>query len=326
MVLFTTCGNNHSFNATKQVSSISANTLLPCIFIVLAHASGFLINFTIIIMIIKVNKIKSLFDSLIFHLAICDLLFVIPVFIYVGALYGNYFISWPVAILNPTCKMVVFFAFMGITLHSYTLVLISFERYRIIVHPAKPRMKGRHIIITLLAMWLLLAIAPVCIISDVVPIPDTKYRYICLLQIKEGSVVIVLLALYFLLFGYLMPICIMLYCYIRIIRRLRQISMITRKRFRDQTEGQRQRKRIIVSLICISTLFIIFEFPLMIALVNVICLRSHVTTSAIENYLINNNTNYFIGFFINISPIFDPIVYLIKSKKIRQLCARKINC
>ena len=295
------------FNVPMPTSILIGNLM-----IVLIYSLGLIFNVVIMGMIITVDKIKNAADVLILHLAICDIFISVAFLVYCGVVYSTYHLGWPASIMDVVCKLITFVMLLSLSLHIYTLTWIALERYRVIIHPTKPQLKGKNMVIILISMWFFLAIVPA------LGIPGTAasrfLKYLCYHHVQGQRYSIVLASLYFLVIGYIIPTIIMFYCYARIIKKLRQVSWMIKKRVTEQNQGQKHKERVIKTLIVVSALFVITGLPLVIGLARSIYVDSTASTLTVQQYASISFINYFIGFFLHISPIYNPIIYLIKKK------------
>lgn len=263
-------------------------------------------------MLIKVDKIKNAADVLILHLAICDTFISIAFLVYCSVVYSTFHLGWPASIMDMVCKWMTFVMLISLSLHIYTLTWIALERYRVIIHPTKPPLKGKNMTIIMTSMWFLLGIVPA------LGIPGTTasrhLKYLCYHHVQGQRYLIVLASMYFLIVGYLIPAIIMFYCYARIIKKLRQVSWMIKKRVKQEDKSQKHKERVIKTLIIVSILFIITGLPLIIGFARSIYIDNSAATLTVQQYASMSFTTYITGFLLHLSPVYNPIIYLIKKK------------
>ena len=169
-------------------------------------------------------------------------------------------------------------------------------------------------------MWVLISIMP----GIMVPynIADTNYSYICVIKNFQHNYVMIINSVYFVVLGYLIPGSIMLYCYIKIIKRLRQTSMITCNRLASKNEslGERHKKRVIKTLIAVSFTFSLTGIPLIIALISNIYVTTKIDTFTFSDYQTLSNITYLFGILLLLSPLYNPLIYLAKKKSAWHYC------
>ena len=112
---------------------------------------------SLVILAYKNPKMRTVTNLFIANLAVADLmvsLINVPVNITMTVL-----VTWP---LGPVlCKVIPFL--VGVTIFSSvgTLVAISVDRYRAIVHPLLPRIRTRHALMAVVAIWALAFVYPI---------------------------------------------------------------------------------------------------------------------------------------------------------------------
>lgn len=301
-------------NNTSPNNSLPINVFLGGLMIINIYTLGFILNIAIIILVFKTEKFKAASDVLIVHLSACDILLCISFLSYSGAIYAGYFMGWPSAIMDPTCKIYTFLLLVSLSLRAYTLTWMSIERYRTIIYSTKPGLQVRNMVAILICTSILLSIVPALGIPNTVA--DYQIRYTCHYDVHQRYL-IVIASLYFLVVCYIIPAIIMFYCYSGIIKKFRQVSWVTLRRRVNRESSKCPKMRVIKILIFISLLFIITGLPLIIGFFLTIYRESNLVNLTATDYDNFNVSNYFIGFLLHISPIYNPVIYFTK---------KKINC
>lgn len=303
-------------NITSQVYYLPEDTVIGFITGGTIASVGFIVNFAVLIMLFRVDGVKSAADALVAHLALSDLLSTIPILIIATVVlathtpgWSEYYIDWACKLLNFGL-MTFYFSTIG------TLTLMSIERYRAIIHPLKPRINSKQTAIILLSMWILITIMPGIMIPY--NIADVNYSYVCVTKNFQHNYLMIIASIYFVVFGYLIPGSIMLYCYTKIIKRLRQTSLITSNKSSVKTEsrGDLHKKRVIKTLIAVSFTFSLTGIPLIIALISNINVTTQVHTFTSTDYQALSSITFLFSILLLLSPLYNPLIYLAKKKPI----------
>lgn len=271
---------------------------------------GFILNLSLLAITFIKNKIKSVSDGLIAHLAIVDLMTSTSTLVYVYSAFNTLYWGWSYHSINLACKVTVFFTVVFRSISVATLLAICEERYQAVIHPTKPRLSAKQTVQRLLPMWVLVVIAPAINIPEI--IADPYYKYICVTQIQKRHYVILINFIYFFICGYLLPAIYMIFCYTKIIRRLKQVTVMTSNLRTVQSGGERRKKMVIRSLIAVSAVFLISSTIMLSGLVmHIYIAAKSVILTKMDRIVLGGLTFYFF-ILLNLSPLYNPAIYLAK--------------
>ncbi|CAL4061089.1 unnamed protein product, partial [Meganyctiphanes norvegica] len=182
-----------------------------------------MIGNTLIIYVVCTNfKMRTVTNYFIANLAAGDLsmaLFCVP-FSFFSTLILKY---WPFGVIM--CITVNYLQAVSVFVSAYSLVAISFDRYRAIVSPLRPRMSRFHAKVIILVIWILsvLTTLPVAIFSVLIQPPENFYeefnRWVCTEDWGMSPVMQEVRAAYSLtlmLLQYLLPLVVLFFTYGRI--------------------------------------------------------------------------------------------------------------
>ncbi|XP_023322083.1 RYamide receptor [Eurytemora carolleeae] len=249
------------------------------------------------------NAIKSVTNYFLVNLSVADFLIsftCIP--IQVTILFLGYY---PYG--KGTCLLFSFIQPTAVCASSFTLVIVSLDRYMTIMHPLRQRMKKPKGVLCII--WL---ISGVVSIPDVVMIQYTETgpgRYQCHKPNIMPAFDVVMLV-----FVYILPVLVMLYTYSMMaltIWRKREIGevqssqLVTRK-----NQMLRSKKKMVKMLIVVVSLYTVCYFP-----INILWLvLSQLNLSQAQFAYIFTLFHCFALF----HTIFNPIIYFWMNRKIRQ--------
>lgn len=257
--------SNSSLSNITQLARLPVDEVIIYIVVLCTGVIGFIINLVAIMMITIQDKVKTASDGLVFHLMFCDLIAaVVLAASRIVVLYDNS-IGLPYQVMDEMCKAQAFAAPMSYVLTVATLSLMSVERYRAVIYPLKPRMNGKKVVVILLPIWLLSTVVAIISVSETKADPlHTSY---CIYNSNEThSYIIIIGVIYLALVGYIIPLIVMLYCYTKIITKLKLLATITESHRAKESNTQTRRKRIITTLIAVSAIFMSTGIPTVIGL------------------------------------------------------------
>ncbi|RDD37020.1 Neuropeptide FF receptor 2 [Trichoplax sp. H2] len=295
-----------------MIMHLPTDMLIAFITITLLAFLGLTINTILIILMSYSKHTKTAADGLVIHLAICDLLTTIPTLIYCPIILAFNGIGWPIHILSRLCKGVIFCLTTFYSVNVGTLTLMSIERYRAIIHPMKPRISGPKMAVLVIFLWLSVIIVPAIGISNTEA--DLRTRYLCVLHGAHQHFVVILNFSYYVVVGYIIPACIMSYCYKMIIKKLKQTSLANKNNLRIESKREFQKNLAVKILIAVSIVFILTGIPLVIGLIIHIYMDtklSHLTHN--DRNIINSCTILF-WILLQFAPLYNPMIHLAKKK------------
>ncbi|RDD40938.1 Neuropeptide FF receptor 2 [Trichoplax sp. H2] len=324
MEVFNGVSNNHSLilNATTSwIASVFNRYWYIGVIILLIFMIGFILNLIILFMMVKIDKIKFSSDIFFLHLTVCDLFICLVFSAYCIIVFKTYSLGWPEQIMTPVCRVSIFLLHVCSSLHVLTLVLIAKDRYRLILYPTRPALKSRTAYIQLASILVLSVCFPAVTLTDV--IADSRFKFICIhsWEVNGRHQIQLLGTCYFFLIIFLLPGTVIAYCHFRVIKKLRQVSAITKERFGHT--NSRHKDKAIRMLICVSVLFFIMGVPVSITLVNTIYLNANganITNYDHEQMMIQGTLPNLLIF---LAPLHNPVIYLTKKNMIyKYLCVR----
>ncbi|RDD37978.1 Neuropeptide FF receptor 2 [Trichoplax sp. H2] len=309
--------NNSTMNMTHMMATqLPPDIVIAFITLTLLAFIGFIINAILVIIAIRSNHKKTAADGLVAHLSICDLLTTIPTLSYCSVIFVFRGFGWPTQLMNILCKATIFCLTFFYSLTVSTLTLMSIERYRAIIYPMKPRVSRKSLCILLVFMWLLVAIVPALGIKNTAV--DPHNGYLCVLQGAHQHYIVVLNFSYCVIIGYIIPACIMLYCYSKIIKKLKQTSLTNRESLRIESQREFQKKRAIKILMAVSVVFILTGIPLVIGLIIHIYMDSKLSQLTHSDHDLINSLTLLFWILLQFAPLYNPIIYFAKKKNFWQ--------
>ena len=320
----------NSFNSSlpniTQPAKLSNGVAIIYFILAITSAIGFIINIIAVMMILMQDKVKAVSDILLLHLLFCDLLATSVLTINTVVVLVNDSIGLPYQVMVTMCKILASMAPMAYILGVATLTFMSIERYRAVIHPMKPRISGKKVSIILLSNWLLnIAIAVVAISESRVD-PSDKSHCIFYGSDGERSFILIIAVSCIVLIAYIIPIIIMLYCYTKIIVKLKLLTTITQGHVTKESQSQIQKKRIIKTLIAASVIFTIVGIPVVAGLIVTINVASK--TSNLTN-LERDTGNILIAvevLSLIIASTYNPAIYFVrKIENCKLSCYHKVQ-
>ena len=155
---------------------------------------------------------------------------------------------------DSLCSLRGYLIYVGHSLFLYSLTSQAFYRYVIIIHPARLWWQSMRLQLTLIcSTWIfsLAAFTPWAFNGDIVYDEDNQ---VCLLVLRPSAPV-----LYTMAYSYIIPILIIIYFYVRLVRHVRQMST---RATAAPTQFQGRRDLIVVRrIITIIIVLLIFGMP-----------------------------------------------------------------
>lgn len=276
------------------------------------NTSGFIVNIFIMVHSIKNHRAQNNTSHLVRNLLLSNILSSFSWI--VGSI--NMIIAkqagWPFTFMHFTCKFCIFFWLISYTSNVGTLTLLSIERHIAILHPIRPRLQGPKLNIVLVIVWVLSIVIsiPVSFIATV----DRVLKFDCSIRIESSPSFFFFYIIFLDIVDYLLPTCIMIYCYTRAIIKLRQTSIIAIRNKNDLSAGERRKKQVTKKLICLTVCFILTALPWLFSF-NLIFVQNNLSSSPqqnnnlhLENFIIISPVLFFISLF------FDPIFYILNNR------------
>ena len=218
--------------------------------------------------------------------------------------------DWPLYTIDIACKLKNLFWLTCYTISVFILTLLSIERYRAIIYPTKSRLRGRKLYVIILLTWLssIITSFPIIFITTV----DLVFELDCSLKIEKPSIFYFIYVVFLQIVDYILPLCIMLYCYSHTIIKLGKISINVITNKTALFARQRRKKRCIKMLIWLTACFIITALPWMFRF-NVALFRNNLLS-----FIFHQKYNYFLNNFFQSIPLitllsltYNPIFYFL---------------
>lgn len=219
--------------------------------------------------------------------------------------------GWPFILMHYTCKFGTLFWLMCYTASVGTLTLLSIERHRAILYPTRPRLNGFKLIIILVILWVLSIVIsiPIYFITSV----DRVTKFDCNIRIESSQTFHVFHIIFLDVVDYLLPICIMIFCYTRVVMKFRQTSAIALRNKKDLSAGEHRKKQVTKKLICLTICFILTALPWIFTF-NLIFIQNNQSASPQNNNPFLENFIHFIPVVFLLSLFYDPIFYILNNR------------
>lgn len=302
---FTTTNTSISpINTTKSSSSDTTYIVISGIL----NSSGFIVNCMAMIHSIKNHRAQNNTNYLIRNLLLANVLSSLAWAILTINLIVAKQICWPFTLMHYTCKFGVLFWLISYTASVGILTLLSIERYNAIIRPTRPRLQGFKLNIVLIVLWIISIIVsiPIGFIASV----DKVVKFDCVVPIERSQTFYVFHIIFLDVIDYLLPTCIMIYCYTRVVIKLRQTSINAARSKKNLSIGERRKKQVTKKLICLTICFTITAVPWLFSfnlpfILNKRLLSPQHRNPHLENFII------FIPLLFSISLFYDPIFYIL---------------
>ncbi|RDD39882.1 Neuropeptide FF receptor 2 [Trichoplax sp. H2] len=258
---------------------------------------------------------------LIGHLVLSDLLYVtqslitLIIIFYLPDVNEN----WSFSLRDTTCKLGIFVWIICYSTSVGTLTVMSIERYRTIIHPTLPKLFGKKLRLVLLLVWVvsILLASPSISLAGA----DRYNKYDCILDNQGPKYLIRAYATILNLMDYVIPLSIMLYCYTKIVIKLRKTALVTSRLKKSLTDGDRHVQRVIKMLVFVTVSFIITALPWTLG----ISLIAYSPFNNTETLITHDETLSIVSQVAQVlslsSPLYDPIMYIIANQNFRRdLC------
>ncbi|XP_033123983.1 G-protein coupled receptor 183-like [Anneissia japonica] len=211
---------------------------------------------TIVIFVFVYNKTykKSLSFKLLLHQTVIDL---------IGSLMFLIFqnIEVPDGTAGTIFCKIQFLFFYASATSTYNFVMLTVERYIAVIHPLLYQQKslsGKVTYISLVSPHVFCILTMICfpIFEDVDP--NAKICTIKEMHALAGILIII--------FQFLLPICIMLYCYVKILLKLHKTRIVNHELAneipsRNGEGAQRVKSDLLTTLVLIAFVYIVTETP-----------------------------------------------------------------
>ncbi|KAM4737377.1 nociceptin receptor [Anableps anableps] len=246
---------NGSYNETDDLLPMSVKVTILVAYMIVC-VIGLVGNFLVMYVIIRYTKMKTATNIYIFNLALADSLFLATVPFQGTDVFLGF---WPFG--NALCKTVVSIDYYNMFTSTFTLTVMSMDRYVAVCHPVKALdMRTPHKAkVVNICVWVLASAfgVPAMVLGDVevehnsveciMVIPEPKERW----EPVFGTCVFV--------FSFLIPVAIISICYSLMIKRLRNVRILSGSKEKD-----RNLRRITRMVLVVVAAFVVCWTPIQI--------------------------------------------------------------
>lgn len=197
----------------------------------------------IVLTVLRKYKIKTIQDMFLLNLTLSDLIFVL---VFPFNLYDSIAKQWSLG--NCLCKFKAMFYFVGFYNSMSFITLMSIDRYLAVVHPVKsmPIRTKRYGIVLSMVVWIVSTIEsfPIMLFYETKKVYGITY---CHVFYNDNAKIWKLFINFEInIFGMIIPLTILLYCYYKILNTLKT----------SQTKNKKAIKMVFLIVIC-SVLFLL---------------------------------------------------------------------
>ncbi|XP_033844403.1 B2 bradykinin receptor [Periophthalmus magnuspinnatus] len=278
------------------------------IYIFIISALGIFLNIFVLLVFSLHKKPCTVAEIYLSNLAAADLILVSCLPFWAINIYNNY--QWPFG--SFMCKVVNLGIKMNNLCSIYFLVLVSIDRYIALVHAMSyGRMRRpKYAKIGCLIVWIfgLILESPVLIFRKVEYIPDYDVTA-CIIDypsVEFSQFCDIMLTI----ISFLIPICIIAYCTLRIIQALSNKSM-------DRFHTERTEKKATTLILAVLGAFLICWVPFhLISILDVLC-RAKVILDCFTSNVVEfcNQIFTYLAFF---NSVLNPVLYVLVGKNFRK--------
>ena len=302
-------------NTTTSSVNITRSLPSDIIYItisVISSTSAFILNCLVMIHSIRNRRNQNATSHLIRNLIMANILssfiWIIIMVIMIKAKQAG----WPLTLMHYTCQLGLFFWLICYTASVATLTLVSIERYHAIIHPTRPRLQGFKLNSILVIIWVSSIIVPIPILF--VASVDKVLKFDCMVSIENSSSFFFFHIIFIDIVDYLLPSCIMIYCYVRVVKRLKQTSINALRNKKSISAGERRKKQVVKKLICLTICFIATALPWIYSF-NLPLIRYNESSTPPQG------SDLHLEYFIQLIPLlfylslfYDPIFYIVNNR------------
>ncbi len=244
--------NSNNCNNSFIYSSIIENNLFITIFstlLIIVMSIGVVGNLLVIYVVLNYGRLKTVTNTYLLHLALSDLVFLSGIPFFVSSLITR---AWIFG--GFVCKL--FFLTQGVNQYTSIIILalLSFDRYLAVCHSAKSIIWRSRVNPNLLLIltWILsfILMLPIITFTKIQPTPSLKVQCTINFPYQESRL------LYFIFVGYsstitfVLPLSLMTYFYINIVRRLKH--KVSQEHHRSRSSIRTRRKVSVLVLVVIG--------------------------------------------------------------------------
>ena len=238
--------NFSTLNTTTSPVNITISLPSVVMYIIISSIlswSTFIFNCLVMAHSIKNRRTQSATSHLVRNLLLTNILSSFTWITITGITIAAKQAGWPFVLMHHTCRFGLFFWLVCYTASVTTLTLVSIERYHAIVHPTRPRLQGRKLNIILVIVWVWSIIVSIPIIFVVTT--DKVLKFDCIVVLKNSSPFFFFHIIFIDVIDYGLPLCIMIYCYTRVVVKLRQTSIHALKVKKSISAGERRKNKLL---------------------------------------------------------------------------------
>ncbi|CAN2389548.1 Belongs to the G-protein coupled receptor 1 family, partial [Pristimantis euphronides] len=205
---------------------ISIRNVGPCVLLSLAFMIGAPGNILVMWSIYKKLKNVSATVLLIGNLALADFLVLLPLPIWVYTFAVN---KWVFGLVF--CKILVYVIYTSLYVSVFLITLLSIDRFLAVFRPLDLQRWSRQRIFRKLAMfiWMIAALLGIHSLPFYNP-KQSKEPFQCILHEYSSDTQKVIFLLLETLVGFLVPLCIIIFCYTYLWRKLRQMKFVSKRK------------------------------------------------------------------------------------------------
>lgn len=275
-----------------------------------------LVGNALVVIVVLVNKqMRNTTNILIINLAIADLLFIIFCVPFTATDYSTS--SWPFG--DAWCRIVQYLILVCAYMSVYTLVLMSVDRYLAVVHPISSMSirTEQNTMVAIAVMWL--AILVFCI-----PVMMAHGNYMYVFMHKKKTQCMFLQEKYnvkafqisFFLFGYIIPLSLISFLYVRMLNRLWQGVGVGGH---ISAESLRAKKRVTFMVVIVVVVFAVCWCPIHLILLLKSVDMYILSQASVYGQIVSHTLAY-------ANSCVNPILYAFLSENFRKSFHKVISC
>lgn len=223
--------------------------LILCILLFIVFLIGLTGNILVIYVVSNYRVLKTVTNTYLLHLAISDLVFLSGIPFFISSIITH---SWLFG--SFVCKL--FFLTQGVNQYTSIIILslLSFDRYLAVCHSSKSIAWRSHVspnvLIILIWMLSLILMMPIILFTTLEGTKSTAVQCTIVLPLSESRLPYLVYVTYTSSITFFLPLALMIYFHIRIVRRLQ--SKTPKEHNRSKASMKRRRKVTILVLAVIT--------------------------------------------------------------------------
>ncbi|XP_035671712.1 prokineticin receptor 1-like [Branchiostoma floridae] len=310
VVPFSNVSNNSTSFEDRDVP-VSAKVMVGIIYVLTGVLCGF-VNLVLVFSVVYYKKMQSVTNILIANLALSD--------------FGLAVISLPFSLDyyivhtrlwrhgEAACAAVNFMQMASLYVSTYSLVVITIDRYLVIIHPRLPRMRRKGFCAVAGLTWMTSALlaVPAALYSRVISYPSRDGSYCGQLWPvgQRASYRAYYIAVFVAEFA--LPVVAMWYCYLRILVKICKRRVPGQHTAAQTDQLARSRLRTVRMLILLTTIHMLCWAPY-----HVVSLIRDFYPDLLNSLLLNNTTMYIAEGLAMGNSMMNTILYIVINPNIR---------